>query len=212
MARRGRLGCALGSVVLAAVLLVGAPVESAEAQEWALIRRVEATLEAGVETNQAEDAILALGEQGERAVRAVFERDGAPVYVRLRALSLLSRFETEESARYLERLIMAAQQPDESLGALHPARSSLVLRRALEGLLPVAELLDPQPKLDALSFCLAHRDAHVRKAAADLLAKLESREVDLVLAKQLTNERSAMVRGRVQHALTSRSAALRRAR
>jgi hypothetical protein len=208
MGRTGRRAlAAVGMAMFMSVVAGGA-----RADERVLIARVEATLASGVEASSAHDAVVAFGDQGERALRAVFEREGAPLYVRLRALGVLAQFPTEETARYFERLIRAAQRPDASLGALHPARSPLVLRRALEGLTPLVALLRPPPKLEDFAFCLAHAEAHVRRAAADLLAELEVSGVDAVLTKRLQREPSRMVRGRVQQALTSRSAALPRAR
>ena len=196
-----------------------APDAHTQAPDDALTAQVEAQLTSGIEATGAEAAIAALGEAGERALRAVFERAAAPYYVRLRALSAMQVFTTEATARYFETLVRASQHPAEGAdrwGELHPARSALVLRRALEGLIAAGALLQPQLDLAAVTSCLTHGDAHVRRTAADLLAtveargsarerKLEGGMVEQALTKQLVRERSRMVRGRLERALTSRS-------
>ena len=136
----------------------------------------------------------------------VFERDDAARYVRLRALSVLQSFRTERAARYFEDLVRAAANPESRLGALHPARSPLVLRRALEGLLETSSVLRPALALAPVSACLTHADPHVRRLAAQVLATLDDAEVDKMLNARLSRERSAMVRGSLQQGLTSRSA------
>jgi hypothetical protein len=176
------------------------------AVELALANSVESWLGAGYEASGVEQKIAALGDSGERALRAVFERETAQRYVRLRALSALQTFETESTALYFAALVLAARVPDRSLGELHPARSAAVLRRALEGLRGTAPLLGARLDRDALTACLLHADAHVRKVATEVLATLEGSDVDRTLDRQLATERSRMVRGSVSRALTSRSA------
>jgi len=201
----GRLGAAL----LTSLALLGpARVHGqGDARDDALARQVESTLSAGVEPREASHAIVALGEPGERALVRVFERDEAARYVRLRALALLGAFRTESAARYLEGLVKASQHEDDTLGALHPARSPLVLRRALDGLSASAAQLGARLDTKAVTSCLAHPDAHVRKSAADLLAKLDGRpEVDRALVQRLEREPSKMVRGTLGRAITDRSA------
>lgn len=208
------------------------PTLRAGADDATLAKRVEALLSAGVEPSAADATIVALGEPGELALRSVFEREGAPRFVRLRALGVLASFETESTAHYFQALVQAAAAPTERLGALHPARSPLVLRRALEGLLPTARLLlaaspaRPSERsaldVDAVMRCLSHEDPHVRRVAAQLLASLPSegksldahdptreQRIDQALGSQLMRERSRMVRSSVEHAITSRSARAR---
>jgi len=178
----------------------------ARANPDALSARVEELLSAGVEASGAHAAILALGEAGAQALIAVFERSEAARFVRLRALSELQRFESETSARYFEGLVRKAAVDDGRLGELHPARSPLVLRRALEGLVPTARSLSPPPPLALLAPCLEHPDAHVRRLASTLLATLDDRAVEPALTKQLSHERSRMVRASLERGLTGRSA------
>lgn len=175
-----------------------------EAQS-SLSLRLEQLLAAGIEANGAHAAIVAYGDAGERALIEVFERETAPVYVRLRALGVLQSFATELSARYFLSLVEAAAQPNARLGELHPARSALVLRRALEGLLPTAKLLTPAPELAPITLCLTNDDAHVRRAASELLATLDDARVEPVLTKQLDQERSRMVRASLNAALAIRA-------
>jgi hypothetical protein len=192
------------------LLALALPSHGALAEPDALAARVELLLGAGVESSGAHDAILALGEAGALALIAVFERAEAARFVRLRALSELQRFESETSARYFATLVQRASAPDTGLGDLHPARSALVLRRALEGLIPTARSLTPAPPLTLFSACLEHPDAHVRKAASAVLSTLDDRGVEPVMTKQLNQERSRMVRASLERGLTNRSA-LRRA-
>ena len=172
-------------------------------------RRVEAALSAGIEPAGATESIVALGAEGERALIAVFERGEAPRYVRLRALGTLGAFETESAARYLESLVRRSAREEPSLGDLHPARSPLVLRRALDGLRTSAKRTKVKLDLPPITACLAHEDAHVRKSAAELLATLgDGAEIDRALQKRLASEPSKMVRGSLSRALTDRSARL----
>lgn len=167
--------------------------------------QVEAWLTAGIEPSEARHNILALGPAGELAVIAVFEREAAPRYVRLRALSVLQSFETESATRYFADLVALFQRPSPRFGELHPARSSLVLRRALEGLVPTGQLLSPPLDVEGVAACLGHHDPHVRKAAAAVLATLDDGRSERALSSQLAREKSTMVRGTLQQALTSRS-------
>jgi hypothetical protein len=193
------------AVLLGALLI--ALSQPCEARADALADKVEALLAAGIEPSEERAAIVALGPGAETALVQVFERAQAPKYVRLRALSALPAFRTQAAARYLERLVRAAGRPDEAwLGSLHPARSALVLRRALEGLRDTTTVLHPALDPQPVSACLAHPDAHVRERAARLLETLEGGGVDQALRRRLSRERSQMVRSRLQQAITSRSA------
>ena len=190
----------LGTLLLALAQPVAAAADD-------LVQQIEALLTAGIEPNEQHASIAALGPAAEQALLQVFEREQAPRYVRLRALSALPSFHTASAARYLERLVRAAPQRDDPwLGALHPARSPLVLRRALEGLIDTASTLQPALAAEPVSACLAHADAHVRERAARLLETLDGRGVDQALTQHLARERSLMVRGRLQQSITSRSA------
>lgn len=191
--------------LVSSLLWLGVP--AVRADEAQLVAYVEELLTAGVEPGAAHDSIAALGDAGEHALREVFSDDTAPRHARLRALSVLASFETESTARYFEALVRAAQAPDTRFGNLHPARSPLVLRRALEGLLPTGRLLAPRLDSSAVTWCLGHDDAHVRRVASELLATLDGdSKIDGALDKQLVRERSRMVRGSMMRALTSRFA------
>jgi hypothetical protein len=176
------------------------------AHDVELTIQVESWLTAGIETSGAHDKILALGDRGERALVGVFEREAAPRYVRLRALSELGSFGTEASALYLLWLVHRARTPDTWLGDLHPSRSPLALRRALEGLVETAHLLGAHQPLDDVSWCLSHPDAHVRRVASNVLATLDDSASRDALQKHLASERSRMVRSSVTRALAVRAA------
>lgn len=193
-------------MALALAMGSATPIGTARAEPATMTERVEALLAAGIEPSEARHTIMALGPAGELALVEVFEREGAARYVRLRALSMLQSFESEATARYFAALVEAARAPSERLGALHPARSPLVLRRALEGLVPTGRLLTPPLDVGAVSHCLQHADPHVRRAAAQLLATFDDGRSQQALTMQLSRERSRMVRGTLEHALTSRSA------
>jgi len=216
-ARRAMWGGRHGLTLLAALLVSMVPTALAAQDDLRpgapgrasteLTIQVESWLAAGIEASGAHDKILALGDRGERALVSVFEREAAPRYVRLRALSELGSFGTEASAVYLLSLVHRARTPDGSLGDLHPSRSSLALRRALEGLVETARLLSERQPLDDVSWCLSHPDAHVRRVASDVLATLDDSASQQALQKHLPSERSRMVRGSVTRALTMRAAA-----
>jgi hypothetical protein len=182
----------------------GASMPRASSTELAI--QVESWLSAGVEGSAAHEKIAALGDAGELALQSVFEREAAPRYVRLRALSELGSFGTEASALYLAALVHRAQKPDASLGDLHPGRSALALRRALEGLIETGRSLGPQLPVDDVAWCLQHPDAHVRRVASDVLATLDGSAAQHALQKHLPTERSRMVRGSVTRALSVRAA------
>lgn len=205
-AEEGRAGVRLA--LLAGLLAHALTVAAARAEpvDAAVVQKVEALLAAGAEPSEQRSVIVAMGAPGEQALMRVFERDEAPRYVRLRALSVLQSFRTESAARYFEALVRASAQDEPRLGALHPARSPMVLRRALQGLLETAQALQPPLAPEPVSACLAHGDPHVRKLAARLLATLDGAEVDRMLNARLARERSLMVRGTLQQQLASRSA------
>lgn len=197
-------------LALTALLAVSTKATPAAARAEELSARVEARLSLGFEAHDLEASILALGEEGERALIAVFERPQAARYVRLRALSALQAFVTPTSARYFAELVRsAATLPSPQLDELHPARSPLVLRRALTGLLNTAHLLSPRLSVADIAPCLAHASPHVRNVASRVLDALDDGgdgSVERVLMKQLARERSRMVRQSLELALTSRSA------
>jgi len=182
----------------------GASMPRASSAELAI--QVESWLSAGIEGSAAHGKIVALGDAGESALQSVFEREAAPRYVRLRALSELGSFGTEASALYLAALVHRAQKPDAALGDLHPGRSALALRRALEGLVETGRLLGRQLPVDDVVWCLGHPDAHVRRVASDVLATLDGSAAQQALQKHLPTERSRMVRGSVTRALSVRAA------
>ena len=193
-----------GSLVLTLVCWVS----PARASDPALLDRVQTLLSQGVEPGNAQATIVALGDDGERALEGVFERESAPRYVRLRALNVLATLASPASVHYLDALVRAAQAPDERLGELHPARSPLVLRRALEG------LANARLDLTSVVACLAHMDPQVRRAAANLLASYQPATQDptsdariaAALSALQTHESSRMVRVSVERALSARAA------
>lgn len=143
------------------------------------VSRVEALLSAGIEPSGAHDAISSLGEAGELALWQLYERPSTVRYVRLRALNELSRFHTALTAQGFSALVRDA------------ASSPVVLRRALDGLIALAPDVKPPLAASELTFALEHRDAHVRKAASQLLALLDDGDA---LLERFSTDRSAMVR------------------
>lgn len=200
---RGTGGLRFASICIAVLAsLWGGRVQADDA----LLSRVEATLTAGVEASSAHDAILVLGAAGRTALQQVFAKSAAPSHTRLRALSLLAELGDASTAQLFAQLVRDASMPPSQADPLHPARSPLVLRRALEGLLRLAPVHAPPLDTAELAQALSHHDAHVRKAAADLLAALSDEDAERVLVQRLEGERSTMVRERLQRALTSRLA------
>jgi hypothetical protein len=173
------------------------------------LTRVEALLSAGIEPSGAHDAIVALGAEGERALWTLYGDANTTRVVRLRALSELARFASVQTAQGFAGLIRAARgQP--SLDPLHPARSPVVLRRALDGLAAIAAQVAPGIDASELGFALNHQDAHVRRAATELLALLDAGDVDAAISQRLVRDPSRMVRATAQRAQRARASRARR--
>lgn len=207
-------GALLGALMLACLIVCACVLPPctthAQVPLDPLTQKVESWLSAGIEPAGVHDRLLALGFAGEHALQQIFEREAAARFVRLRALGMLQSFETETAALYFAALVRAAEAPDASLGDLHPARSPLVLRRALEGLREHAQLLGTRLSAGDVSACLSHHDAHVRRAAAQLAETLtqdasEPSELDRALVQRRAHERSRMVRASVDRALHVRA-------
>lgn len=157
----------------------------------------------GVETSVPASAYAALGDEGTRALIAIFERTSAPKHVRLRALAALAELNDERAARYLVRLVEARDAAHmAALGELHPARSAGVLRRAMRGLAGRPGLLRSASVLPYLT----HRDASIRAAAVRLLAHHPEPAVTAALRARLQSESARAVREALANALRDRSA------
>ena len=168
-------------------------------------RQVETLLGLGVETSIPVDAYAALGESGTRALISIFERESTPRHVRLRALSALAGLSSRDDAhatRYLLALLSAREDRMTTLGELHPARSTAVLRRTLRGLGPHAQKI---ASTNLVRF-LAHRDARIRASAVRLLARKDEPGVTAALWAQRERERSREVLEALGDALKDRSA------
>jgi hypothetical protein len=188
---------------IAGAILAWCCASAAYAQDEATVAHVEALLRDGVEPAGTEEKLLALGQPGERALWRLFETPTAARYVRLRALSALSWFETTETAQRIVALVRSAQG-EPGADPLHPAHSVVVLQRALESLTQIAQSgVRPTIRASELEFALGHADAHVRRAAATLLASIDG--ADPLLARQLARESSRMVRASVERAISLRA-------
>lgn len=198
----------LGLGWLVAICLFSAPVRAeapprvsaSEAQQREIDAQVWTWLAAGVESHVPMTRFAELGEPGTKALIAIFEREDAPRYVRLRALSALAAVGSPSARAYLEALVRSAQTKSARLGALHPSRSPTVLRRALHG------LSDGEVSFDAIEPCLKHKDPAVRAAAVRALSRGQTPKVKRALEAQLAVERSQAVKRALLEALTDRSA------
>jgi HEAT repeat protein len=195
-------GCVIVWLTCAAVRAQVPEAASPDAAQAELVSQVERWLSAGVEASVAPAHFVALGEPGTLALIAIFERDDAPRYVRLRALSMLGAMQDVRARAYLRALIRDQAAPDAQLHALHPARSSTALRRALSALAQH----DGELPADEVAPCLAHRDPAVRQAAVRVLAGLNSPDAARALRARAEKEPSLPVKRAIQKALTDRSA------
>ncbi len=169
---------------------------------------MSALLAQGVERPLPASHFEALGEPGVRALIATFEDEEAPRHVRLRALSVLGALPQPSAHSYLLALAQQSQagktspQTKARLGALHPARSTVTLRRLLEAL---ARKASSENTLVAQEH-LGHPDAQVRKQAVRLLAQDPSESATRVLYERVEKESSSAVRKELMGALKDRSA------
>jgi hypothetical protein len=162
-----------------------------------VLTRVETLLSSGIEPAGAHEQIMALGSAGEDALWTLYGDGAKPRVVRLRALSELARFATVRTAQGFAAIVRQAPSAKDL-----PA-SPLVLRRALDGLIAIELSSGIAPS--ELSYVLHHQDAHVRKAAATLLAKLDG-DVDGTLQAIVAHDPSRMVRATAQRARAQRIA------
>lgn len=189
----------------APALSQGQVLPATQSRSAALDRRVEALLAAGIEERVPHEVITQLGSEAASALIRAFEREDAPPYVRLRALSTLAVADDARAVRYVAELVRrGAERTDTPKGSNAQGafvRSSLVLRRALSGLALRAEpVLDPQ----VVAPLLAHDDVHVRKSATFLLGRFSPERVRVLLEARMRVESSPLVRRSLQDALTGR--------
>lgn len=161
---------------------------------------VRSLLAAGVEQTASPAALTQLGPELTDALLAIFSRPTEARHVRLRALSMLAHFDHERVTQLFVRLLRQGMgpMPAPHADALHPARSSLVLRRAIEGL---AGRGVPDLTVELVQ-ALEHRDPWVRRAAVLELAQRPDAKAVKALETQLARETSALV----LKVLTDRSA------
>jgi len=198
------------SALFAAFCAVSFIASSAAKAEEDLAVRIERWLASGVEPGSAHAQITALGDDAELALIDLFQRKDATRLVRLRALTELASFDDPIAAAYLHELVRAAREPTAWLGELHPARSSLVLRRALSGLTLSGHWLHPNLDMMAVSACLDHSDPHVRRAAANSLSRAGASAIaDRALIARRATDRSRMVRASAEDALQTRTTSAR---
>lgn len=169
-----------------------------------VLARVEALLGAGIEPVGVHAQIVALGEPAEQALWTLYGDPHKDRIVRLRALSELASFATADTAAGLLQVLRDAPAATDPL-----ARSPLVLKRALDGLLAIASQTKIALSASDLSSLLEHGDAHVRKAAARLLAYVDRGDVEGVLGALVARDPSRMVRMTAQRAQVTRAARLR---
>ena len=171
----------------------------ATAQPRDIEQRARELLSAGVEQSATPQQLAKLGPELGAALVAIFERTSEARFVRLRALSML-RFDTSARATQLfARLLHEGIAPAATLASdpLHASRSTLVLRRAIDGL---ADRKVPEIEID-LTKALGHRDPQIRRAAVLALRDHPADFVQRSLATQRARETSPLVR----QAFTDRS-------
>ncbi len=206
----------IGMSLLAVVACMGSVyVARAEPalEPMALETRARELLAAGVEQSVSPQTLAKLGPELPDALLAIFERTSEARYVRLRALSMLSHFPQPRVTQLFLRLVHEGVTPAATAleDALHPGRSALVLRRAIESIAtrraPQLEL-EPQLELD-LTRALAHANAQVRRAAVltlhEHMHERKAAGLQRLLAAQLARESSPMVIDTIK-ALRDRSA------
>jgi len=193
--RVSRAAFVICSVVMSLGLGLHAAAEPSEVEQSA-----RSMLAAGVEETVSPAALAQLGPELPSALLAIFTRPSEARHVRLRALSMLAHVDQAQVTELFVRLLREgmAPRPATNSDALHPARSSLVLRRAIEAL---AGRSVPDLTVE-LVHALEHRDPWVRRAAVLMLAQKPNIEAVKALETQLGRETSALV----LKVLTDRSA------
>jgi hypothetical protein len=169
-----------------------------------VLTRVESWLRAGIEPAGVHEQLHALGGAGEEALWTLYADSAKSRIVRLRALGELAGFTTLRTAEGLSAIVRAAPTARDPL-----ARSPLALRRALDGLSAIGETLPLTIEASELSFVANHPDAHVRKAAAKLLATVEHGDVQGTLSTLAARDPSRMVRASAQRAQSTRASRLK---
>lgn len=186
-------------VICSVVMSLGQGVHAA-AEPSDVEQNARSLLAAGVEETVSPTALAQLGPELPGALLAIFSRPSEARYVRLRALSMLAHVDQARVTELFVRLLREgmAPMPASNTDALHPARSSLVLRKAIEGL---AGRSVPDLTVE-LVHALDHRDPWVRRAAVLMLAQKPNVLAAKALETQLGRETSVLV----LKVLTDRSA------
>jgi hypothetical protein len=175
----------------AVVLALGLCALTAQADD--LTAQAEALLGAGIDAAVPVEAFAALGPDVVPALIAIFERDGAPRHIRLRALGVLAALDDARAAARLEALVRDAAGAPASERFEH---TGLVLRRALDGLRARAQ---GSLRVAQLAPLLEHRDPHVRTRVVELLARQPAARASL--EARLPREASASVQAALRSAL-----------
>lgn len=153
--------------------------------------QVRQWLSFGVEGSPALTRLGGSDESLSQTLMAIYADKREARYVRLRALAALGRREDRAAAQFLLRLVHLSTLTDKAdADALHPARSSLVLRRAIDGLAP-RKL--PAAEAD-LTLCLRHPNPGVRASAVLALRAYGKASIEQNLTIHLAQETSARIR------------------
>ena len=169
----------LGSL-LGAVLVTAAPA-AADAPSVARVRAMLSAFEGGPPAETWE----AMGPETVAVLEQLYDDEGAPPFVRLRAIEAAGHFATEASHAFLRRV---ASRPDE--GDLRIRAAVRALGRAFG-----------ETVIDELRPFLAHRAVAVREGAVLALGSIATPRARALLQARLDRERNHTVRGTLRRTL-----------
>ena len=177
------------------ILLVCAGLARADDVRADDVAALRERLRGGVESS----AVASANERDAGALIVIFEDGAEERHVRLRALSWLAQLHDARTQAFFARLLGRASEAQAPTDALDPRRSSLVLRRAVDGLLAVA----PNDRsVELVAPFLAHRDARIREAVARGLVRVGSEKARQLARARLNQEVSKAVRAQLSLLLT----------
>ncbi|MBX3247892.1 MAG: HEAT repeat domain-containing protein [Myxococcales bacterium] len=162
------------SFILVVFILAAAAASSvspALAQATLTVERMRGML-SGIDTVPSDATWARLGPEAVEVLIAVYEDPATPFFVRLRAVSALAHYPTPAARTFLERV---ARAPDQSV---------LVVRRALVAL---GEAFG-DGAFESVRPFLRHPDAAIRRAAVELLVRMDSGRARSTLAAHAARE------------------------
>ncbi len=166
---------------LLSVLLLASGTASADPPPVEQVRTMLSAFEGG----PSAEAWQALGPETLAVLEQLYDDEGQPPFVRLRAVQAAGHFPSDASRAFLKRVASESGQND------------LLVRAALRTL---ARAFGSRALADIEPF-LTHRTATVREGAVLALGSIESRRARALLEARLDRERDATVKATLRRTL-----------